>query len=77
VQTLLFYPYLGEQLLGLLGGIKGAAEYEAALSLAYPEFEGPAFSEARRRMGPQLVAHLLMIGLIVAGNVLYFLSRRS
>ncbi len=77
VQAPLFYPYLGRQLLGLLGGVKGAAEYEAALSLAYPQFEGPAFSEARRRMGPQLVAHLLMIGLIVAGNVLFFLSRRS
>ncbi|HEX6985980.1 MAG TPA: hypothetical protein VF170_11420, partial [Planctomycetaceae bacterium] len=32
--------------------------------------------EAQRRMGPQLVAHLLMIGLIAAGNVLYFLNRR-
>jgi hypothetical protein len=66
----------GGQLLGLLGGVKGAAEYEAALAAAYPQFSGPEYSEARRRMGPQLVAHLLMIGLIVAGNVLYFLSRK-
>ena len=34
------------------------------------------FLEAQRRMGPQLVAHLLMIGLIVMGNVVYFASRR-
>ena len=33
--------------------------------------------EAQRRMGPQLVAHLLMIGLIVVGNVLYFLTRKG
>lgn len=33
--------------------------------------------EAQRRMGPQLVAHLLMIALIIAGNVLYFMTRRG
>lgn len=33
--------------------------------------------EAQRRMGPQLVAHLLMVGLIVVGNVLYFATRRT
>ena len=35
------------------------------------------YSEARRRMGPQLIAHLLMIALIVAGNVIYFTDRRK
>ena len=34
------------------------------------------FLEAQRRMGPQLVAHLLMIGLIIAGNVVFFATRR-
>jgi hypothetical protein len=27
-------------------------------------------------MGPQLVAHLLMIGLIIAGNIVFFATRR-
>jgi len=27
-------------------------------------------------MGPQLVAHMLIIGLIVAGNVIYFTDRK-
>lgn len=31
--------------------------------------------EALRRMGPQVVAHLLMVSLIVIGNVLYFAGR--
>ena len=26
-------------------------------------------------MGPQLVAHLLMIGLIIMGNIIYFVER--
>ena len=34
------------------------------------------FLEAQRRMGPQLVAHLLMIGLIIVGNVIFFANRR-
>jgi hypothetical protein len=27
-------------------------------------------------MGPQLVAHLLIIGLIVVGNIIFFVDRR-
>jgi hypothetical protein len=89
VQTPLFIPYVPGQLQGMLGSIKAAAEYESLLLEKYPEIEGLASTagdgepsrprpvrEAQRRMGPQLVAHLLMIGLIVAGNLLYFMSRR-
>jgi hypothetical protein len=78
VQAPLFYPYIPNQLPGLLGAIKGAAEYEALVNEKYSEGpNSPAkYQEARRRMGPQLVAHLLMIGLIITGNVLYFMGRR-
>lgn len=31
--------------------------------------------EGQRRMGPQLVAHLLMVTLIVLGNIVYFATR--
>jgi hypothetical protein len=34
------------------------------------------FLEAQRRMGPQLVAHILMIILILVGNIIYFANRR-
>ncbi|TWT51618.1 hypothetical protein KOR42_35060 [Thalassoglobus neptunius] len=77
VQAPLLYPYIPGQLKGLLGAIKGAAEYEA---LVVSEYLGndpdQLYLEAKRRMGPQLVAHLLMIGLIIAGNVIYFRQRR-
>lgn len=133
VQAPLMYPYVPNQVRGLLGAIKGAAEYEsvvngwvredrlrealvaggmdeseaasAATTLAGDRksagtwIETPAaaslspeartrvlsiaeaptpgmFLEAQRRMAPQLVAHLLMIGLIVMGNLVYFASRR-
>ena len=45
---------------------------------AYGDAGSPgAYSEARRRMGPQLVAHVLMILLIVVGNVAFFAERRK
>jgi hypothetical protein len=76
VQAPLFYPYIPQQLQGMLGAIKGAAEYEKLVVEKYlgPDPD-PKYLEGRRRMGPQLVAHLLMIGLIVAGNVVYFVDR--
>jgi len=76
VQAPLLYPYYPNQLLGLLGAIKGAAEYEAALAKQYPRYAAPRFNEGLRRMSPQLVAHLLMVGLIVLGNGIYFAQRR-
>lgn len=77
VQAPLFYPYIPRQLHGMLGAIKGAAEYE---KLVIDRYGGPSpdpkYLEALRRMGPQLVAHLLIIGLIVVANVLYFAEKR-
>jgi len=77
VQAPLFYPYIPRQLHGMLGAIKGAAEYE---KLVVDKYGGtnpdPKYLEALRRMGPQLVAHLLIIGLIVVANVLYFAEKR-
>lgn len=77
VQAPLFYPYYPNQLVGLLGAIKGAAEYEAALAAKYPRFAAPEKNEGLRRMSPQLVAHLLMVGLIALGNIVYFADRRT
>ena len=78
VQAPLLYPYIPNQLRGLLGAIKGASEYEKLVVDAYlGDSPDPKYLEGRRRMGPQLVAHLLMIALIIAGNVVYFMQRRA
>jgi len=77
VQSPQLYPYIPKQLAGLLAAIKGAAEYESLVVEKYePESPDPKYLDGLRRMGPQLVAHLLVIGLIVAANVLFFTGRR-
>jgi hypothetical protein len=77
VQAPELYPYIPRQLPGLLAAIKGAAEYE---KLVVDKYGGPTpdpkYLDGLRRMGPQLVAHLLIIGLIIVANILYFLDKR-
>lgn len=62
------YPYLkAKQLVGLVVGLKGAAEYEKLIGK--PE-------KAHLGMKAQSIAHVAIILLVVLGNVVYFLSRR-
>ena len=76
VQAPILFPYIPKQLPGLLAAIKGAAEYEELVNEKYSEGDpDPKYLEAKRRMGPQLVAHVLMIALIVCGNTIYFIRR--
>lgn len=78
VQAPLLYPYIPGQLFGLIAAIKGAAEYEAALAAAYPEYATkPKFTKGMQRMGPQLIAHCLIMALIILGNVLLVATRRA
>jgi len=56
------------QMVGLLGGMKGGAEYEKLLGLP---------DQSTRGMGAQSLIHLLIIPFIVLGNVGFFLSRRN
>ncbi len=68
VQAPEIYPYLQSgQVLGLLGGMAGAAEYEK--SIDYP---GPA----TKGMDAQSSAHMFIAFLILLGNAIYF-SRRG
>lgn len=76
VQAPLLYPYIPDQLPGLLGAIKGAAEYEKLVVEKYDLHDKPKYLEGIRRMGPQLVAHLLMILLIITGNIVYFIEKK-
>ncbi|MCE2880835.1 MAG: hypothetical protein LW636_00555 [Planctomycetaceae bacterium] len=76
VQANQLFPYYPTQMEGLLAAVKGAAEYETLVAAAYPPPAHPErLEEGRRRMGPQFVAHLLMIGLIVLGNASMFAAR--
>jgi hypothetical protein len=78
VQATQMYPYVPRQLPGLLGAIKGAAEYE---KLVIDKYGGPhpdpKYLDGLRRMGPQLVAHLLIIVLILVANFVYFANKRQ
>jgi len=62
-----YYPYLRSgQLLGLLGGMAGAAEYERQTGLPGP---------ATRGMDAQSLAHVLVALCIIAGNVVQWRRR--
>ncbi|MCK4412270.1 MAG: hypothetical protein KAY32_01875 [Candidatus Eisenbacteria sp.] len=78
VQAPLLYPYHPEQLLGLMGGIKAAAEYEALLLQGYPKFRNDKnrFQTALTRMGPQTIAHLSIVFFIILGNITFQILRR-
>lgn len=64
-----FYAFVSAgQMTGLLGGMKGAAEYEKLL-------DRPA--RATSGMDAQSLLHLLIIALVIAGNVGYFVNRHQ
>ena len=75
VMAPLLFPYYPRQIVGFLGGLQGAAEYEYALIDAYPEYADRS-RLASASMGPQVTAHLVIIGFIIVGNITYFLERR-
>lgn len=82
VQVPMLIPYLPKPLLGLVSALRGAVEYETALSETYPEkfrataggTAAPLSNIGQRRMAPQLWGHLLIVTLILIGNVLQWLS---
>lgn len=74
VEAPLLYPYYPKQLLGLMGGLQGAAEYEAALVHKYPEYRESSMV-AVQSMGPQTVAHLVIIFFVLVGNIGFFIQR--
>jgi hypothetical protein len=62
------YPFLQSgQLKGLMGGMKGAAEYEVLINKN---------ANAMRGMASQTWGHLVIIFFIVIGNILYYFKKR-
>ncbi len=70
VQAPIMLSYVNDQqqLVGLLGGLKGAAEYELLVNK-------PGF--ATEGMDAQSVAHLIIIIFILIGNIGYFATRKK
>lgn len=65
-----YYPYIqAGQIIGQMGGLRGAAEYEVLMKeYGITETTDRAF----RGMDVQSAAHLLIIFLIIMGNIAYF-----
>lgn len=62
------YPFLNSgQVIGLLGGLRGASEYEMLVGRP---------GSATKGMGAQSVAHFVVAGLIILANILFFMDRR-
>ena len=72
----MLYPYYPGQMCCILGGIKGAAEYENYFLDNHPSFTGMK-TPAMLMMGPQTVAHVVILAFIVIGNILFFVARRK
>lgn len=77
-----YYAYLeAGQMLGLIGGLKGASEYERLLKDNYPEtraaYANPLLQTASKGMDAQTIDHLIIIAFIVVGNLAYLASRRA
>ncbi|KPJ54424.1 hypothetical protein AMJ39_00385 [candidate division TA06 bacterium DG_24] len=64
-----YYPFLQTgQLFGLIGGLKGAAEYEYLIGVPGRAIIG---------MDAQSIAHLIIIVFVIIGNVAFFVQRRG
>lgn len=62
-------PYIASgQLHAMVGGLRGAAEYEKLLKIG---------GSGRRGMLAQTSAHIYVLVMIIAGNIVYFVSRRK
>jgi len=64
-----YYPFLNsKQIIGLIGGMKGAAEYEDLIDRR---------GTATAGMDSQSISHIVIILLIVIANACYFIMRRN
>lgn len=69
VMATTFFPFVdSRQVVGMVAGLKGAAEYEKLVNR--PGRAGPG-------MDAQSIAHMVMILFIAVGNIAYFMSVRK
>jgi hypothetical protein len=63
------YPYLdAKQIDGLVGGLRGAAEYETLIKQPYRGVWG---------MNSQSYVHVLIVVLVILGNITFYFERRA
>jgi hypothetical protein len=71
-----YYAYMeAKQAIGVLGGMKGASEYEELVERAYPELKGLSRT-ATMGMDVQSIVHVIIIFFILFGNLMFLLTRR-
>jgi len=70
------YPYYPTQVVGILGGVKGAAEYESELVKTHERF-ADMDTPGLQMMGPQTLAHMVIMCFIIIGNIVFFRGRRK
>jgi hypothetical protein len=64
-----YYPYLDSgQINGLLGGMKGAAEYESLINYK---------DQGTNQMDAESITHVIIIAFVILGNIAYFITRKS
>ena len=67
VMATTFFPFLdSHQAQGMIAGLKGAAEYERLID---------KLEMASRGMDAQSIAHLVVLGFILVGNIAYFATK--
>ena len=78
-----YYAFLRSgQMIAVLGGLKGASEYEELLKRKY-EWAREVYSDpdemkasATTGMDVQSIIHVIIIAFIIFGNVMYFASKK-
>ena len=72
-----YYAYMeANQTIGVLGGMKGASEYEELVERAYPDLKGLSRT-ATMGMDVQSIVHIIIIFFILFGNAMFLLTRRT
>jgi hypothetical protein len=76
-----YYAYLNAgQMVGMVGGMKGAAEYEKLLAAAHPDlaeyYRSTHRFTATKGMDGQTVIHVVIILFIIIGNVAYMQANK-
>jgi hypothetical protein len=69
VMATTFFPFINShQIVGMVAGLKGAAEYEKLINRK---------DMASRGMDAQSIAHIVVIGFILIGNLAFFITRKT
>lgn len=72
-----YYAYMeARQAVGVVGGMKGASEYEELVARTYPDLAGLSRT-ATMGMDVQSIVHLIILFFILFGNVAFVLTRRA